>query len=56
MDRLTKVMNSIAANLQLNSSLLLNIRGFINVPTRKGILHILVEEGRIKSWVNPDEQ
>ena len=54
MDRLTKVMNAVAANLQLNSSLLLNIRGFINVPTRKGILQILVEVGRIKSWVNPE--
>lgn len=55
MDRLTKVMNSIVTNLQLNSSLLLNIRGFINVSTRKGILHILVEEGKIQSWVNPNE-
>ena len=54
-ERITNVMNTIATNLQLNSSLLLNIRGFINVPTRKGILHILVEEGRIKSWVNPNE-
>lgn len=54
-DRITSVMNLIATNLQLNSSLLLNIRGFISVSTRKGILHILVEEGRIKSWVNPNE-
>lgn len=54
-DRITDLMNLIATNLQLNSSLLLNIRGFINVPTRKGVLHILVEENRIKSWVNPNE-
>ncbi len=54
-ERITNVMNTIAMNLQLNSSLLLNIRGFINVSTRKGILHILVEEGRIRSWVNPNE-
>ena len=54
-DRITNVMNIIATNLQLNSSLLLNIRGFINVSTRKGILHVLVEEGKIKSWVNPNE-
>lgn len=54
-ERITNVMNIIVTNLQLNSSLLLNIRGFINVSTRKGILHILVQEGRIKSWVNPDE-
>lgn len=54
-ERITNVMNTIATNLQLNSSLLLNIRGFINVSTRKGILHILVEKGRIKSWVNPNE-
>lgn len=40
---------------QLNSSLLLRIIGFINVPTRQGILHILVEEGKIRSWVRPDE-
>ena len=54
-ERITNVMNTIATNLQLNSSLLLNIKGFINVSTRKGILHILVEEGRIRSWVNPNE-
>lgn len=54
-ERITNVMNTITTNLQLNSSLLLNIRGFINVSTRKGILHILVEEGRIRSWVNPNE-
>lgn len=54
-ERITNVMNTIITNLQLNSSLLLNIRGFINVSTRKGILHILVEEGRIRSWVNPNE-
>lgn len=54
-ERITNVMNTIATDLQLNSSLLLNIRGFINVSTRKGILHILIEEGRIKSWVNPNE-
>ncbi len=55
LDRITKLMNVVVTNLQLNNSLLLNIRGFINVSTRKGILHILVEEGRIKSWVNPNE-
>lgn len=55
-NRITELMNTIATNLQLNSSLLLNIRGFINVPTRKGILHILIEDGKIKSWVNPHEQ
>ncbi len=54
LDRLTNAMNLIV-KAQLNSSLLLKINGFIDDASRKGILHILVEEGKIKSWVSPNE-
>lgn len=54
LNRLSEAMD-LVTKAQLNSSLLLRIIGFINVPTRQGILHILVEEGKIRSWVRPDE-
>lgn len=38
----------------LNSTILLNIKGLITVKEKKGICHILVNEGRIKSWVEVD--
>ncbi len=34
----------------LNSSILLNIKGLITTKEKKGICHILVNEGRIRSW------
>lgn len=51
--RLKNVLD-MATKAELNSTILLNIKGLITVKERKGICHILVNEGRIKSWVEVD--
>lgn len=51
--RLKNVLEMVA-KANLNSTILLNIKGLITVKERKGICHILVNEGRIKSWVEVD--
>lgn len=43
-----------ALKAQLNSTILLNIRGLIKADERQGICHILVNDGIIKSWVEVD--
>lgn len=47
--RLKNVLE-IATKANLNSTILFNIRGLITVKEKKVICHILVNEGRIKSW------
>lgn len=47
--RLKNVLE-IATKANLNSTILFNIRGLVTVKEKKGICHILVNEGRIKSW------
>lgn len=51
--RLKNVLEMIT-KANLNGSLLLNIKGLINIKERKGICHMLVNDGRIKSWVKVD--
>lgn len=46
--RLKNVLE-IATKANLNSTILFNIKGLITVKEKKGICHILVNEGRIKS-------
>jgi len=41
-----------ANNTPINKSSLAKIRNFIGVSEKKGMCHILVGEGKIKSWVN----
>lgn len=48
--RINNVLN-MAIKANLNSTILLNIKGFITSEERKGICHILVNEGIIRSWV-----
>lgn len=43
-----------AQEAQLNSTVLLNIKGLITIEERKGICHILINDGTIKSWVEVD--
>ena len=52
-DRLQEVLKKITST-ELAKSNLVNIKGFITNKTRKGICHILVDDARIKSWVNTD--
>lgn len=52
-ERLKNVLE-IVTKANLNSSILLNIKGLVTIKERKGICHILVNEGRIKSWVEVD--
>lgn len=49
-ERLNKTLD-MAVKAHLNDSLLLRIPGFVDVEMRKGLVHMLVEEGRIVSWV-----
>ena len=51
--RLQEVLKKITST-ELAKSNLVNIKGFITNKTRKGICHILVDDARIKSWVNTD--
>ena len=51
--RLQEVLKKITST-ELAKSNLVNIKGFISNRTRKGICHILVDDERIKSWVNTD--
>ena len=52
-DRLQEVLKKITST-ELAKSNLINIKGFITNKTRKGVCHILVDDERIKSWVNTD--
>ena len=51
--RLQEVLKKITST-ELAKSNLVNIKGFISNRTRKGVCHILVDDERIKSWVNTD--
>ena len=51
--RLREVLKKIT-DTELAKSNLINIKGFITNKTRKGVCHILVDDARIKSWVNTD--
>ncbi|EKY00771.1 ABC-three component system protein [Selenomonas sp. oral taxon 138] len=51
--RLREVLKKITST-ELAKSNLVNIKGFITNKTRKGVCHILVDDARIKSWVNTD--
>lgn len=51
--RLKNVLE-IVSKANLNSSLILNVKGLITTKEKKGICHILGNEGRIKSWINVD--
>lgn len=51
--RLKNVLEMVT-KANLNSTILLNIKGLVTVKEKKGICHILVNEGRIKSWVEVD--
>lgn len=52
-DRLQEVLKKITST-ELAKSNLVNIKGLITNKTRKGVCHILVDDARIKSWVNTD--
>lgn len=51
--RITETLN-MAIKANLNSSIILNIKGCITSEERKGICHILVNDGIINSWVKLD--
>ena len=51
--RLREVLKKITST-ELAKSNLVNIKGFITNKTRKGVCHILVDDARVKSWVNTD--
>lgn len=53
-DRLIGVLNK-ATDISLTKSQLLNITTLIGNLEKKGICHMLVNDGKIKSWVNIDE-
>ena len=53
-DRLLAVLDKVT-NITLSKSALMNIIGLIANLEKKGICHILVNDGTIKSWVNIDE-
>lgn len=51
--RLKSVMKHITT-IQLNKSILNSLPGWISISEKKGVCHILVNDGKIK-WVNHDE-
>lgn len=53
-ERMSAVMDE-SSRTNLNDSCLMQIRNLINTLARKGICHILVNDGTIPSWVNLDE-
>lgn len=53
-ERMSAVMDE-SCRTNLNDSCLMQIRNLINTLARKGICHILVNDGTIPSWVNLDE-
>ena len=53
-ERLLKVLEKIT-NTTLDRSNLMNIKGLIGNSEKKGICHILVNDKKIKSWVNINE-
>ena len=53
-DRLLAVLDKVT-NITLSKSSFMNIIGLIANLEKKGICHILVNDGTIKSWVNIDE-
>ena len=52
--RLKDVLKKIT-DTELSKSNLVNIKGLISNQSKKGICHILVDDDRIKSWVNIDD-
>lgn len=52
-DRLQEVLKKIT-NTELAKSNLVNIKGLVTNKSRKGVCHVLVDDTRIKSWVNTD--
>ena len=52
-DRLQAVLEK-ATNSELAESNLMNVKGLITNQSRKGVCHILVDDERIKSWVDTD--
>ena len=54
-DRLIAVLEKIT-NTRLDLSTLVQIRNLIGNMERKGIYHILVNDGTIQSWVQKDEE
>lgn len=52
--RLKAVLKKIT-DTELSKSNLVNIKGLISNQSKKGICHILVDDDRIKSWVNINE-
>lgn len=53
-DRLNAVLKRVT-EISLTKSSLMNLRGFIGNAERKGLCHVLVNDKKIKSWVNIDE-
>ena len=54
-DRLIAVLEKIT-NTRLDLSTLVQIRNLIGNMERKGICHILVNDGTIESWVRKDAE
>ena len=53
-DRLLAVLDKVTS-ITLSKSAIMKIIGLIGNLEKKGICHILVNDGKIKSWVNIDE-
>lgn len=53
-DRLKAVLDRITT-ISLTKSALINVVGLIGNLEKKGICHILVNDEKIKSWVDIDE-
>jgi len=54
-DRLEAVLEKIT-NTTLSGSALINVIGLISNLEKKGVCHMLVNDGEIKSWVNTDDE
>lgn len=54
-DRLEAVLEKIT-NTSLSGSALMNVVGLISNLEKKGICHMMVNDGEIKSWVNIDDE
>lgn len=54
-DRLEAVLEKIT-NTSLSGSALMNVVGLISNLEKKGICHMMVNDGDIKSWVNIDDE
>jgi hypothetical protein len=49
--RLTEVLKQVAL-IDVSKSLLCQIKNLIGISEKRGVCHILVSDGRIKSWVD----